>query len=109
MAKMISPGMVALLNKSAPGFVVYAHMVPTRIIRVSADENFCTFRVEQLVRANKDNMNPLGEWRTLSTHGSPNPGVMLETAMAAGFKAQRDLVNKLKQRAQAANPSAIYQ
>lgn len=87
-----------LLNKTDPGFIVFAHMIPTRIFRIAAHENFCTFRVEQFTRTNKDNFNPKGSWHTLSTHGSETPGAMLDAACKAAMKAQSDFIGKLTNR-----------
>ena len=98
MAVNIPPALVELVNKVEPGRIVYAHFVPTRIIRVTVDVNFCTFRVEQLIRTNRDNMKPMGSWRTLSTHGSETPGQMLQTAMSAARDAQQELIRKLQSR-----------
>jgi hypothetical protein len=94
----LAPALIELLNKAEPGFIPYAFMVPLRVIRVSADLSFRTFRVEQFVWSNRNHADPKGTWRTLSTHGSETPGVMLDTAMQAAFKAQKDLHHKLSQR-----------
>lgn len=101
----IPQALADLLNKADPGFVVFAHMMPTRIFRVVASDGshpdkpaFCTFRVEQFTRTNKDNLNPKGSWHTLSTHGSPTPGEMLDTAFQAAIKAQNDFVAKITRR-----------
>jgi len=98
MAINIPAPLVELLNKVDPGYVTFAYMVPTRIIRVIADVSFRTFRVEQLVRTNRDNMKPQGTWRTLSTHGSETPGATLGDAMNAAREAQIKLAGKLKAR-----------
>jgi hypothetical protein len=94
----ISPGLASLLNQVDPPFRVFCHMVPLRVVRVTTDENFCTFRVEQLVRTNKSNIDPKGSWRTISTHGSPKPAYMLREAMNAAVKAQHDLRAKIIRR-----------
>lgn len=90
----IPPALVALLNKCDDGFVPFAYAVPTRVLRVIATKNFKTFRVEQLVRTNKDNLKPEGTWRTLSTHGSETEAMMLGKAMEALRVAQERLVYK---------------
>jgi hypothetical protein len=103
MAVNIPPPLVNLLNKVDAGYIVFAHFVPMRIIRVIASENFKTFRVEQLVLSNADRLNPHGAWTTLSTHGSETAGMMLETAMKAAKEAhdrlRGKLVKKMQQRA----------
>lgn len=87
-----------LLNKADPGFVVFAHMMPTRIFRISASENFCTFRVEQLTLTNSDRLTPKGSWRTLSTHGSDAPGAKLAETFLVAQKAQNAFVAKMQKR-----------
>jgi len=94
----IPQALADLLNQTDPGFVAFVFAHPTRIFRVSAKQDFCTFRVEQFTRTNKDNMNPRGSWHTLSTHGSEMPGMMLDTACKAMIKAQFDFINKLTKR-----------
>jgi hypothetical protein len=94
----IPPPLVDLLNKTEPGWIVFAHMVPTRIFRVAAHETFKTFRVEQFTRTNSDNMNPQGTWFTKSTHGSDVPGQMLKTACDAATKAQNDFIAKMNKK-----------
>jgi hypothetical protein len=94
----LPPALITLLNKTDAGYIPYAFMVPTRVIRVIATENFCTFRVEQLIRHNSNNLDPKGTWSTLSTHGSETPGMMLNAAMKAGFEAQNKLRAKLQSR-----------
>ena len=87
-----------LLNKTDAGWIVFAHMVPTRIFRITAHESFKTFRVEQFTRTNKDNLNPKGAWHTLSTHGSETPGAMLQTACTASIKTQNDFLAKMQKK-----------
>ena len=94
----IPQALVELLNKTDESFIVFAHMVPTRVFRVCASLNFCTFRVEQFTRTNKDNFNPKGSWHTLSTHGSETPGAMLDTACKAAMAAQKNFIGKLTNR-----------
>ncbi len=98
MAGNIPPPLIELLNKVDPGFITFAYMLPTRIIRVVASTNFKTFRVEQLVRTNRDNMKPQGTWRTCSTHGGEMAGAALSDAMNAAREAQVRLVGKFKAR-----------
>lgn len=91
----IPQALIALLNKTDPGYIPYAFMVPTRIFRVIADVSFRTFRVEQFIRHNRNNLDPKGAWRTLSTHGSETAGVMLMTAMKAAAAAQLQYQEKM--------------
>jgi hypothetical protein len=88
--------LVKLLNRVDEHYIVVCHFVPTRIIRVTAHESFKTFRVEQLVRTNKDNLQPQGTWRTLSTHGGEIPFEAFPSVMNAAKKAQDDLREKIK-------------
>lgn len=97
----IPQALADLLNKTDAGWIVFAHMVPTRIFRITAHESFQTFRVEQFTRTNKDNLNPMGAWHTLSTHGSETPGAMLQTACTAALKAQNDFRVKMQKRVEA--------
>ena len=95
METSLPQSLVDLLNKVEPDRLVFCHMVPTRIFRVSVNKEFKTFRVEQLTITNKDRMNPHGSWHTLSTHGSETPGVMLSKAMETAIVAQKDFIIKM--------------
>jgi hypothetical protein len=97
----IPQALADLLNKTDAGWIVFAHMVPTRIFRITAHESFKTFRVEQFTRTNKDNITPSGTWHTLSTHGSETPGAMLQAACTAALKAQNDFRAKMQKRVEA--------
>ena len=103
----IPQALADLLNKTDPGWIVFAHMVPTRIFRIIAREDFKTFRIEQFTRTNKDNFKPMGSWHTLSTHGSETPGAMLQTACTAALKAQNDFRVKMQKRVEAKVDSEI--
>lgn len=97
------PRMVALLNETDDKYMCFAHFVPTRIIRVTANvkpevDAFKTFRVEQLVRTNRDNDSPTGTWRLLSLHSSDTPGLKLADAMLAAKAAQEKLISQLNER-----------
>lgn len=98
MSVNIPQPLIDLLNKTDHGYVVYAHMVPTRIFRIVRSENWCTFRVEQLHRTNRDNLSPKGTWATVSTHGDAQPGAMLQTACLAAKKAQEDFQIRLQKK-----------
>jgi len=100
--------LIDLINKTDPNFIAFAHgcvvspgphahtvFLP---LRISASLDFKTFRVEQLIRTNKDPHNPRGSWSTLSTHGSETEGQMLRTACEAFFKARHDFIEKLNNR-----------
>ena len=97
----IPQALADLLNKTDAGWIVFAHMVPTRIFRLTAHESFKTFRVEQFTRSNKDNFNPQGAWHTLSTHGSETPGAMLQAACSAAIKSQNDFLAKMQKKVEA--------
>lgn len=97
----IPQALADLLNKTDEGWIVFAHMVPTRVFRVAAHESLKTFRVEQFTRTNKDNITPRGEWHTLSTHGSETPGMMLDTAFKAAVKAQDSFRAKMQKKIEA--------
>jgi hypothetical protein len=102
--------LIDLINKTDPNFIGFAYALvvspganPKTVflpIRISASADFKTFRVEQLVRTNKDNYNPRGSWTTLSTHGSETGGQMLRTACEAFFKSRKDFIDKLNNRVQ---------
>jgi|SRR6185312_3599622 len=94
----VTQAVADLLNKTEPGWRVYAHMIPTRIFRISVKDGDCTFRVEQMTRTNRDNLNPKGDWRTLSTHGSETPGMMLAAAQKAASEAQKHFIKKMQTR-----------
>ena len=94
----VSAGMTALLNKVDPGHICFCHMVPARIIRVIATETFQSFRVEQLVRTNRDDDNPTGTWRLLSLHSSDIPGMKLSDAMMDAGERQKKLISQLNER-----------
>lgn len=106
----IPPALVTLINKTDPNFLGFAYALaiapgppPHTIflpLRISAHLDFKTFRVERLIRTNKDNNNPRGTWTTLSTHGHEVPGKMLKTAFDHLFAAQHDFVDKLNNRMQ---------
>lgn len=98
-----------MLNKTEPGFVVFAFMIPTRIFRITRSENWKTFRVEQLTRTNKDAFNPQGSWHTLSTHGSELPGKMLDTACKSALQAQVDFRHKMTKRMEAKVDAKVRQ
>jgi hypothetical protein len=102
--------LIDLINKTDPNFAVFVHgcvvspgpnaktvFIP---IRLSVSLDFKTFRVEQLIRTNKDNYNPQGSWSTKSTHGSETPGAMLRTACEAFFLARKTFIEKLNNRVQ---------
>ena len=108
------PGaMTNLINQADPGFIIFAHFLPTfpgdktgfllhqtrqrgrpAEVRVSAAIDFCTFRVEQLTMTNTDVNNPRGSWRTLATYSDKTPAMMLGTAMQAARKAQENLIQR---------------
>lgn len=94
------PMLVPLLNKCEPPARVVAFAVPTRILRIlQTDEAGCTFRVEQLVEhGGFGGPEPKGDWKTLSTHGNQVPGQSLSVAFEALWKAQTNLIYKLKKR-----------
>lgn len=94
----IPKALADLLNKADPGFTPFAFALPTRVFRIARSDNACTFRVEQFVRTNKDNLNPQGTWRTISTHGSETPWGMCQTACTALVKTQTDFINKMNAR-----------
>jgi hypothetical protein len=93
MSASVPPGIIALLNKVEPGYVVFAHCIYFRV-RVIASENFKTFRVEQLRLTSKDRLDPKGAWSTVSTHGSETEGVMCAPAMEAMFEVQKRLARQ---------------
>ena len=99
--------LLALLNKCAPPARVIAHAVPTRILRVTQmDEAGMTFRVEQLVEhGGFGGPEPKGEWKTISTHGGKVSGQTLGIAFEALWKAQKDLVYKLRKQMVARMPN----
>ena len=92
--------MEALLNHVEGNGRIVAHMVPTRIIRIiDAANDGHTFRIEQLVEhGGFGSATPRGAWKTLSTHNNAVAGGALGVAFQAAFKAQHDLVAKLKKR-----------
>ncbi len=100
MAVNIPPPLVELLNKSEPGFILFCHAWPMRVIRVSASVDFLTFRVEQLILTNKDRANPKGTWHTKSTHGGQVPGEALKVAMEHFLRAQNSLRAKITRQVQ---------
>lgn len=88
--------LIDLLHKVDPGEQIMTFAVPLRIFRVVAvDETYHSFRVQQLVRTNKDAFNPRGTWKTLSLHGGKHPWDSYTSAFAAAHKAQADLKTKL--------------
>ena len=102
--------LIDLINKTDPNFMVFAHgcvvspgsnartvFLP---LRISVSLDFKTFRIEQLIRTNKDPYKPQGSWSTLSTHGSETDGAMLRTACEAFFKVRQDFIGKLNNRVQ---------
>ncbi len=110
---MISPALVALLNKAGPRERVICHMVPTRVLRIvglyatgelsitdTSPEFTCkTFRVEQLIEhGGFGTHSPRGEWKTLTTHHSEVQGEALGAAFEHAMKAQKDLIYKLKKK-----------
>lgn len=99
----------ALLNKCDSTARVIAHAVPTRILRITqVDTEGLTFRVEQLVEhGGFGGAAPKGEWKTLSTHGSKVAGQSLGVAFEAMWKAQKDLIYKLKKQMMARMPSVV--
>ncbi len=105
----IPHALAELLNKTEPGWFVFAHMVPTRIFRIIATENFCSFRVEQFSRTNKDNFNPRGTWRTISAHTDQIPGRMCQTACNAAIKTQNDFISKMQKKMERRVDEAIRQ
>ena len=92
--------MIDLLNKVEPPATAIVYCVPTRIIRVvQTDATMTTFRVEQLVEhGGFGGQQPTGAWKTLSLHTDPREGAAFAVALNAAWKAQGDLVAKLKRR-----------
>jgi hypothetical protein len=63
------------------------------------DEAGLTFRVEQLVEhGGFGGPEPKGEWRTISSHSGTTAGEALGVAFEALWKAQQDLIYKLRKR-----------
>jgi hypothetical protein len=63
------------------------------------DEAGLTFRVEQLVEhGGFGGPEPKGEWRTISSHSGTTAGEALGVAFEALWKAQKDLVYKLRKK-----------
>jgi len=98
--KTLNPNLVALLNKVDPPGRVLAHMVPTRILRITdVKDDGMTFRVEQLTMTSRPHdPKPRGDWHTLSTHGGQRAGEGLRSAKGHAEKAQEDLIAKLRTR-----------
>jgi hypothetical protein len=91
----IPQALADLLNKVDDGWTVFAHMIPTRIFRVVARNDFKAFQVQKFTRTNKDNLNPKGSWHSESpVWYDPTPGAMLQTACTAALKIQRDFILK---------------
>lgn len=97
--------MTALLNKTDDGHICFCHMVPTRILRVTASDTFQSFRVEQLVRTNRDDNDPTGTWKLLSLHSSDTPGMKLQDAMFDAAAKQEKLISQLNERMEAKFPT----
>lgn len=100
MSQKLHPALLALLNKCDSTARVIAHAVPTRILRVTQmDDAGMVFRVEQLVEhGGFGGPDPRGEWKTLSTHGGKVAGQALAIALDALWKAQKDLIYKLRKK-----------
>lgn len=96
----ISPALMALLNRTDDGFICFAFMWPSKVIRVVAKADFTTFRVERFTRTNSDNADPKGSWHTLATLGNGVPGVMLGRAMEAAITEQKDLIAREQRKGQ---------
>jgi hypothetical protein len=91
----IPQALADLLNKVDDGWTVFAHMIPTRIFRVVARNDFCAFQVQQFTRTNRDNFNPKGTWHSVSpVWFDPAPGAMLQTACTTALKIQREFILK---------------
>lgn len=87
----LSNPIVDVLNKVDPPHRVMLFCIPIRAIRVvGTDNEFKTFRVEQLVKE---------KWLTLSTHTATQSGGSYAVACQAAIKAQQALITKLQQRA----------
>ena len=96
MVANIPQSLIDLLHKVDPGEIIMTFAVPLRIFRIVAvDDTYHSFRVQQLVRTNRDAYNPKGTWKTLSLHGGKRPFDAYAQAIAAAHKAQADLRNKL--------------
>jgi hypothetical protein len=94
----MAPALAALMNKTEPGFIVYAHFVPTRVIRVTAHQDFIRFRVERLILTSKPGMPPIGNWKTLKALSGKLPGEMLNQAMQEAYREQVELVKRIQKR-----------
>lgn len=107
MSMNIPKALADLLNKTDPGWVVFAFMVPTRVFRITAKDDFCTFRIERFKRTNRDNLNPQGSWGTISTHSNQPLKLIYETAL----RTQKDFVDKMhrKKARTDAEMARIYQ
>ena len=97
---MLNPNLIVLLNHTDGADRVMAHMVPTRILRITNVRNEdMTFRVEQLTLTSRPHApEPRGTWRTLSTHGGQRPGEGLAPAFADAVNTQKKLVSQLQSR-----------
>ena len=97
--RSMTPAQAAILNKiETPGYIAYAFMMPTRIIRVLADESFRSFRVERLSVTGGDRHDPKGTWHLHSFHTDAVPGAMLQMAMQAAARAQVEVQQQLARR-----------
>jgi hypothetical protein len=102
----VSSEMVKLLNRTDDDHICFCHMVPTRVIRVTASKTFQSFRVEQLVRTNTDNDNPTGTWKLLSLHSSDTPGMKLQDAMLDAAARQNKFISQLNERMEQRFPTS---
>ena len=103
----LSPGLSAIMNKTEPDFIVFAHFVPTRIVRVTAHRDFCRFRVEKLVITGRDPANPQGNWHTEKALAGKTPGEMLNQAMQEAYQLQGQLVQQIQKRQQMAKKQIL--
>ena len=96
-----SQALVELLNRTDAGFVVFAHMFPMRIFRVSCSVDFKTFRVERFHQHNTNPNDPKGAWQTLATLGHEMPGMRLSETFQFAIAEQTKYINQRVQRAKA--------
>lgn len=101
MTTRTSQALAELLNRTDPGFVVFAHMFPMRIFRVSCTVDFKTFRVERFRQHNKDPNDPRGAWQTLATLGHEMPGMKLDETFKFAIAEQQKYIAQRVQRASA--------
>lgn len=96
----LSGTLTTIMNKTEPEFIVFAHFVPTRIVRVTAHKDFCRFRVEKLVITGRDPANPQGNWHTEKALAGKMPGEMLNQAMQEAYQLQTTLIQQMQKRRQ---------